>query len=127
MGALSPFLPRKMEPPLLPLANKCGFIPVDRSWEDMDFDHTEDPFWGLHFLDGCYLVEDFQIFPMGVEAVDERNVLRVRLDSDGEWIVEARERDNVGESWSTPAKVIRPNLKCENGTILHVVDRLLIP
>ena len=127
MGAMSPYLPLKMFPPLLPLRNKCAFIPINRAWEDMDFDYTEDPFWGLHFIDGFYLVEDFQMFTMGVETIDQKHVLRVRLDADGEWMVEARERDNVGQRWSTPAKVVRPNLKCENGTILHVVDRLLLP
>lgn len=87
-------------------------------------DNWEDECWGLHVIEIPLQVADLTNFPGGkVQALDlePKHALRVRTDMEGNpsvWV--------VGDS-DPPRKslIIKGNVKCASGVIIHVIDRIL--
>ena len=80
--------------------------------------------WGVHIIDGPYQVSDLadqaRVQP---RHRDLRHSLRFRFDMRGVCTVWL-------DSDSKPprkARIVKSNVKCAGGTILHVIDKILYP
>lgn len=97
---------------------------------DDSFPHPDTAFdprsWGLHVLDGCYAMEDLYraaISGGGVQTPSFEATLRCSFDTAGAyqfWVESEREP-------RVPIRVVRADVRCDEGTMLHFVDRIMVP
>ena len=101
------------------------FVPNDGAFLGLPAEEAfEHACWGVHIVDGPYSVADLsdqaKVQP---RHEDVRHVLRFRFDMRGvctTWL----------DSDSKPprkARILKSNIKCAGGTIIHVVDKILYP
>ena len=104
---------------------KTFFVPHDRGFSDETF--FDELCWGTHILNGPYQMRDLHDLsnygPGNLLCSDMENDLSVGINEMGEFVVWI---GKVGHP-QRKCRVERGDINVKNGTVLHFVDRCLLP
>lgn len=104
------------------LSGSTVLVPEDGAFLG-SLSNFEDQCWNVHVLDGSYRIADLANMKSGYIRTRDNTVLRAKLNIKGKyecWI--------HGDSHPpSKAKVVKADIICQNGTVIHLVNRVLYP
>ena len=110
--------------PLPPDLRGCTvFVPIDKSFFE-SADTWEHECWGLHVIPGPYRMQDlYTMNESSILTADMTSTLRTSVNAKGSYTVW------VGQSRQPrlKARVLASDIRVCDGTILHLIDRILFP
>lgn len=105
------------------------FVPPDSAFLDEFVDTWDEDCWGTHILGGPYGMQDLYILgnqgPGMLLCANMHHTMNCRLNEVGEYILWLGNRNQ-------PRRVVRVidgkrDVRVENGTVLHMVDKIIYP
>jgi len=99
-------------------------VPIDRAFIDSGISTFEPRCWGAHVLEGPYKMEDFYMLDAGrVDTVGMLCQLQCAVNGTGKYVIWVRSEKGP----CIKARVLKANIECEHGIVVHIVDRILHP